>query len=108
MPQPVLCTLKRNPPGTELSEWELHVAPPATDGEDPEWEATIHDSGVFMEIPAAGVFLQLRWEDLLQVTWQQGTHWDDPIPYALTEAGRAAVSQSLKGDDDEPATTQVR
>lgn len=93
--------IKHNPPDSELSEWEVHVSPPSADGQDPTWEATIHDRGVFLEIPSLRLFLYLRWDYILRLTQHQGTHWDEPAPYLLTPEALTEL-RTPKGEDDDP------
>lgn len=83
--------VRQNGADSGLSEWEVRVLSPAQHGPDHVWEATVHDRGVFLEIPAVGLFINLRWKELVQLCCRDGTHWDAPCGYGLTEAGREAA-----------------
>lgn len=99
MPDQVTFHIKRNGLESGLSEWEVHVLSPAKHGPDHIWEATIHDRGLFFEIAAVRLFINIRWKELVQLCCRDGTHWDHPSDYRLTEAGLAALEGSLKGDE---------
>ena len=98
MPSTITYKLDRKPKDSD-TPWAFHVQPThdgpnGKDGQEdePPWRFTAHDTGIFIDLPAANTFLTLRWHQLALLAAYLGEDWDAPCDYTLTPEAEAQLA----------------